>query len=242
MNAVHRFSMENYKHLIKLFLENVDRSLINFREVLNKACNDSSLDTVTWLLTNYDHALFDLGDAMRKACEWGESRIITYLVENCDNTLLDITGAMTMIIRVLENNINNDRNEEIIKYLFWKVNKDLIDDKMLENMPYKLALPFIVTWCLERFDNSTHSVSKAIIHRISLKHGYMNMVKNNEGLTLIQKLITDVNSENVDIKEIMNEACSFGCFDTVNWLLDNKDHSIFDLKMAMCNTFNSSCL
>ncbi|CAG2249503.1 unnamed protein product [Mytilus edulis] len=44
------------------------------------------------------------------------------------------------------------------------------------------------------------------------------------------------------MKDIMNKACSFGCIDTVTWLLDNEDHSLFDLKMAMCNTFNSNCL
>ncbi|CAG2249504.1 MTRR [Mytilus edulis] len=136
----------NCKHLIMLFLENVNHSLINFKEVLNKACTDHSLDTITWLLSNYDHALFDLNYAMRKACESEESRIIKYLVENCDNTLLDITGAMT---RVLYNNICNDGNEEIIKYLFRKVNKELIDDKILQNVPYKLCLPFIITWCFK---------------------------------------------------------------------------------------------
>ncbi|CAC5366439.1 unnamed protein product [Mytilus coruscus] len=201
-------------HLIKLILEKADHDLLVLKEIMNKACRCGYLNVVTFLLENTDHKKLDLMKAVNNAYRpfWGE-----------DDDEDDI-------------NERREKKESLIKLILEKADHDLLVLKEIMNEACRYGYLNVVTFLLENTDHEKLHIMEAVNNACNPsidEETDNNICDNSSKEKLIKMLLQKVKTDLLDMEILMNEACRNGLLNIIRWLVENIDHSMFDVDIAI---------
>ncbi|CAC5366438.1 unnamed protein product [Mytilus coruscus] len=213
---------DKYEPLIKLFLEKVNSDSLDLILVFNQACRYGCLDVVTLMLENNDHKTLNIMEAVN---------IIYSSIRDDDDDISD----------------QRKKYEPLIKLILDKVNHDSLDFKVIMNKACRYCFLGVFTYVLENNDYDKLEIMEAVnilYSRIWNEDDDVDDidVQREKYEPLIKLILGKVNHDLLDIKEIMNKACSYGCLDVVTFVLENIDLKECDMIESINIVSNPPCL
>ncbi|VDI57813.1 Hypothetical predicted protein [Mytilus galloprovincialis] len=249
---------EKYQPLIQLILEKVKHESLELKEVLNQACRDCSLDVVNLLLENIDHKKLDVKKAMNivynlwvnnkvdndkgpkgheKEKQYENNEREEQEMEEQEGEKEGNKGGDKEDEIKEGGNINKKRNKytHLVKLILKQVNHDSLDLKKVFNQACQYGCLDVVTLVLENNNHIKLDIMEAVnIAYSSIRDKFDDFIDRGEKYELLIKIILKkVNHDSLDLKEIMNKACRYGCLDIVTFVLQNIDLKKSDIMEAV---------
>ncbi|CAG2209574.1 unnamed protein product [Mytilus edulis] len=181
------------------------------------------------ILEKVDHDSLDLKEIMNKACLYDHLDVVTFLLENTEHEKLYIMEAVNNAYNLFwyrgDIDEQREKKEPLIKLIIEKVDHDLLDLKEIMNKACRYGYLDVVTFLLENTDHEKLHIMGAVNNA-----GNLSIDRCNEKIieTLLQKVKTDL----FDMEILMNVTCRNGWLNIVRWLVENIDHSMFDVDTA----------
>ncbi|CAG2242508.1 unnamed protein product [Mytilus edulis] len=232
---------------IKLLLSKTDHNLFDLGKIMQNACEHGKLDIVQYLLSDDDRTKLQVDTAIVSACSTGHLHIVKYVIKNCDLALLNIKLAMQKAVVCGQH--------EIVAWLLFNCDHDMFDISNLMNKACSFGWLDIVKWLFEKIDISLFDMLMAIHEacnkcHIELIEFLIENVRFSEDslksvMTLscfrgnidIVKLLLHKQNDDChmyDMRVAMNDACSGGRIELVQWLLKSSNrHDKFDMEFVL---------
>ncbi|VDH89333.1 Hypothetical predicted protein [Mytilus galloprovincialis] len=244
--------------VVTFVLENIDHEKLNVQEAVNDIYtlieNEAFLSQIETyepllilILEKVNHNSLDLKTVLNEACWSGYLYVVTFVLEKIDHRKLDINEAVSTIFRSLREYGNYDNfrqiDETLIKMIIEKVNHESLDLKKVLNQACRYGCLDIVTFVLDNIDHEILDVNEAISISYSLLgDNEDDDNKRQKYEPLIKLILKKVNSESLDLKKILNQACRYGLSDILTLLLETIDHEQLDVMQAVNRLYSSKCI
>ncbi|XP_076100762.1 uncharacterized protein LOC143069843 [Mytilus galloprovincialis] len=236
--------------VVKYLINNVDHNLLDLTSVLMSAVSSywrgSNIDLIKWLFLHVDLKHIDMLDIINKAfqevryeeiktlitCSKDNFVNINHILKNaCENTQMELIKVVLSVVDHLRLNIRDAVRSvcvlpkmDLLEFFLHNVDQSLYNANYVIEISCRFGWVHILKWLLDNVEYSSSVIHEAIT---IVLHGQFR--ESNKTLVLMLKKI-DTNQ--VDIKAVMNTACSRSHFDVVQWLLSNVDNYLFDMPTA----------
>ncbi|VDI43966.1 Hypothetical predicted protein [Mytilus galloprovincialis] len=202
-----------------------------------RACETGNIAIVKCVLDKVDHNLIDFKAVIRKLYEYCNNhknerslRIFKVIVENVDWKQLDMKKVMNLACTL--------NSLYTVECILEKVDHKLLDMKIAMSEASEAGNTDIVKYILDKLDHNLIDF-KDVIRKL---YEYCNNHRN-ESISLVLKvLVENVDWKQLDMKTVMNLACTLNSLYTVECILEKVDHKLLDMKSGMiqaCKTGNT---
>ncbi|CAG2249511.1 unnamed protein product [Mytilus edulis] len=160
-----------------------------------------------WMLNNIDQRIFDMNQLMKRACEFKRLDIVQFLCETINHNQLDFTAAFVAAI----NNVWNDTDESVSKWLINNIDLQLFDMKQITSEVLEVG--------------SDHD-------KLNMREAVRSVCFVDK-IDLLECFLHNVDHSLYDVHHVLKESCRYGWIHIVKWLLDNIEHTSLDINTAM---------
>ncbi|VDI58242.1 Hypothetical predicted protein [Mytilus galloprovincialis] len=237
MNKACRSSNTNSLEAVKWLLDNIPHDMLDLKSAMNNACRYDNVDVVEWFWNNLDRKLFDVKTAWNNACYNCNEALLSYLINNMDENMLDKSKAMLQACR------NYEEGDKVISLLFEQPNMNTPENckNVLKEACVHSNRP-IVEWLLENTDIQPSELKEMLIYTIK---GTINKA-NDEEISDHKYLVWFIlkhpkvkELERNNLSDVMEALSSIGQLDMVQWLWDNTEKNMFNMRVIINTTCES---
>ncbi|CAC5406250.1 unnamed protein product [Mytilus coruscus] len=197
------------------------------RSSINRVCSRCPMTTMKWMLNNIDRRKFDMNQLLKRACEFKRLDIVQFLCENINHYQLDFTAAFVAAM----NNVWNDADESVSKWLIKNIDIQLFDMKTITSEVLEVGCNKDLKFLLKNVDNCMLDI-KLVFNKI-YKGGRRSIE------SLLKWMGTNVEKKKMNTLEMASMACMVEDFEVVKYLFKNIDLGPLDVKFVLMSSMNS---
>ncbi|CAG2209575.1 unnamed protein product [Mytilus edulis] len=195
---------------------------------INRVCSRCPMTTMKWMLDNIDQRIFDMNQLMKRACEFKRLDIVQFLCETINHNQLDFTAAFVAAI----NNVWNDTDESVSKWLINNIDLQLFDMKQITSEVLEVGCKKDLQFLLKYVDNCMLDIE--LVFNKLYKKGRRSIE------SLLKWIGKNVEKEKMNTLEMSNLACLTQDSEVVKYLFNNIDLTPLDVMSILISSINSS--
>ncbi|VDI11002.1 Hypothetical predicted protein [Mytilus galloprovincialis] len=229
-------AIETIKLLSKYFyVLDINQAMINtcisvcseLKKELSGFNDDRRVDCLNLLWTEMDHDSINIRTIVETVCEEKKisNNVMTWILLNLPHDRIPINQVLTTCCR--QRKINH------VKYIIHEVENGQIDIKELFYQACRTPM-------LSKELKSSKNVMLVdyLFRKLHDKHLNLSLILNGKRHDIILYFLHAGYCRNIDMKNLLKEACRNGHVKLVQWIVENVEHTELDIKYALLEAFS----
>ena len=208
---------------VSFLLDTFEHKTLNIRSAVNMACRSGDFDKIKVFLNRFDNDLLDIGSAFYQVCRCGSLETVKYFLNNFDSDILNINDALCHACW--------SSNVPVIMYLLETIAHNLLDINSLLVHACRSGQIETVTLLVDIFDSKLFNANM-IMQQACLS----------SNVQMVNHLLQKLSLRDIDLTLAVSMSCRSGSRKLVNFWLKTVDHNSIDIKSAVNMAFLSGNL
>lgn len=207
--------------LLQFLLDNFDQDNFDFNSAIKYVsfgCHDEDdllVNMVQLFMEKFGETMISRDMVMEVAITMGNKSLVKYLLSRFDKRLFDIQSAMRKWRHC---------SSDFFLFLFETFDQDQIDMKSAMTIGCFIGEIDLVQSLIDKYDHGLFDWQDALEAACKIQYRDIKLIK----------LLLEINqTDRLDLKSIMDEACLNGSEKLVVFLLDTFDHKTLNIRSAM---------